>query len=854
LTDPDPWSAGQRLAHEQLAALAQADPTAIEIVNAVFDDAYGKARFDISLDLNALPHAPDGIVVRDRERFEIFVPSRFPHEVPTVRTPRPRWAGSPHVQWGRQLCLYAAPSTEWSPSDGMRGYIDRLRLWLAKAALGELDPDGQPLHPPVAYPRSSGTVVVHADLGGEVPWAPGSDRRARLMVALCEQDGDRLDVVRWLDARAYNALRLLDNVPRDSDGRPYAVAGAVLVDTDLGFEYPNTVPELLAGLAAAGVSDDDLFGLMSDVAWWNFLTGDERGVPPFSEGLQPHGFGGVPLRVLLGAPARRLADGSRLAHLVAWEVSESAAIVNVLSKIASDPESQAKWAKEHRDWSQAASLNWVRVFEQRPEVTARRDGGSPAAWLQGKRVLVLGAGALGGPIAESCVRAGTAHVTIVDTGVVTPGILVRQPYADADVGKYKSQVLAARLRTVRRAASVDGDPYDALEYLRPAVRPDFDLIVDATADASVRAALEHARNTAPDKWPPVVTVLVGHDARRGIMALSRSDATGAGHHILRRLGIAVRTTHADALADVAEDFYPAEPRTVLFFPEPGCSAPTFVGSAAEATALASGLLSAALDALAGNGPAPSSQPMSAAVVRLDPPLRRGRPAPGSGTWLGWPNDAVLADTDGRYAVSVSPSALATVRAEARRAARLFGPAVETGGMLFGQIDDATGTVYVDVATRPTPDSRLSTAYFEHGVDGAQELLRHHRDSTNGRSGFVGMWHTHPHGRAVPSPTDAASMANFVAPVTGGPPRSLILIVGGDDGAWPAWLEHRGAEPPVLPQMYAALVRRGDPAVPPPPLRPAPPGTYYSGGWAPTAAAAPVRRRSHWWRRHRRAAR
>jgi len=50
--------------------------------------------------------------------------------------------------------------------------------------------------------------------------------------------------------------------------------------------------------------------------------------------------------------------------------------------------------------------------------------------------------------AEICVRVGAAEVTVADTGVVHPGILVRQPYEDADIGQYKAVVLARRLNNV----------------------------------------------------------------------------------------------------------------------------------------------------------------------------------------------------------------------------------------------------------------------------------------------------------------------------------------------------------------------------------------------------------------------
>ena len=105
------------------------------------------------MDTSGLP-ACRGIRVRDRERFRILAGAKYPCLLLAVQVPHRRWAGTAHVQWGRSLCLYAAPSVEWVPSDGMDGFIGRLSTWVARAAEGTLDPDGQPLHPPVAYPTT----------------------------------------------------------------------------------------------------------------------------------------------------------------------------------------------------------------------------------------------------------------------------------------------------------------------------------------------------------------------------------------------------------------------------------------------------------------------------------------------------------------------------------------------------------------------------------------------------------------------------------------------------------------------------------------------------------------------------
>src|SRR6266536_5262014 len=158
------------------------------------------------------------------------------------------------------LCLYAAPSTQWRPGDGMRGYIERLKLWLEKAALDQLDPDDQPLHPPVAYVLGAGgKVVVRADLADRVPWAAEPVPPARALLALCEQDGeDRLDVVGWMDVETYKRRVDAGDPPVNVDGTPYVAAAVVLLSSVIAFEYPDEARALADGLTGAGLSRDQL--------------------------------------------------------------------------------------------------------------------------------------------------------------------------------------------------------------------------------------------------------------------------------------------------------------------------------------------------------------------------------------------------------------------------------------------------------------------------------------------------------------------------------------------------------------------------------------------------------------------
>jgi len=358
-----------------------------------------------------------------------------------------------------------------------------------------------------------------------------------------------------------------------------------------------------------------------------------------------------------------------------------------------------------QDWLGLAKTAWATVYEQRPELVTRRDQASPAAWLQGRRVLVLGAGAIGAPIAADCVRAGASQVTVVDNSAVHPGILVRQPYDDADIDKPKAAVLAERLGRIRPETTVTGLVGDVLDTIlgEHADIPDADLIVDATANPMVAAKLELRRWAARDRWPPVCTVVIGHRAERGLATLSLPGATGGGADLLRRVGLAARTDPTGQLRDLAGDLFPHPPRADVFQPEPGCSQPTFVGSASQVAALAAHLLTGTLATLAGHATGRPVAAMSALVVRLDTDLDQPARPPAR---LDWPNDLTSTDPASGYEIRIAAEALAELRAEARRGARLRGRKVETGGLLLGQIDDACRVVWVSVATGPPPDSRL----------------------------------------------------------------------------------------------------------------------------------------------------
>jgi hypothetical protein len=106
------------------------------------------------------------------------------------------------------------------------------------------------------------------------------------------------------------------------------------------------------------------------------------------------------------------------------------------------------------------------------------------------RVLLLGAGSLGGPVAEHLVRSGVGDLTAVDHETMESENTGRHTLGHTSVGRYKVQELRTRLRQEVPGVSVKAEPMRAARYVQANVQPGvFDLVVDCTAESAVRTLL-----------------------------------------------------------------------------------------------------------------------------------------------------------------------------------------------------------------------------------------------------------------------------------------------------------------------------------------------------------------------------
>ncbi len=779
----------QELALRQLRDIADVDPAFL--VGDVTEDGQ-LVIVDVSLPTGAIVRGA-GLELRSRESFRILIDTDFPYGPPSILVRHRRWAGTPHVQWRSLLCLYAAPAVEWNPADGMFGFLDRLWQWLESAAAGQLDPEAAPLHPPVTYDidHDMPQIIVRANApvaAGEIfAGAAVLDRQAELQ--------GRADVVAFRPFAAIGA-----------EGWPEQFGLTIVMDGEFDWEYPSTVGALLDVIAARGLDRELLVEVLERAA--QELPAER------------------PLIVLLGTPMRRI-DGERLIHFVAWGVpAEQVRYLRFRNLRAVDDQvlreggEAAEWLFDH--WAREAKLAWCRVREDRPEVTRSRQEGSPLQAFAGKRVVVWGCGALGAPVAEAIARAGPAKLLLYDNGVVTPGLLVRQPYADADIGRAKATCLAERLQTALPRLDVEAKIRNVLTG--PLAGGDWsdsaDVLIDATASTAVAAKLERVRSRHPAECF-LVSAVFGHEATRGLVTVSPPTQPGGPHDLARKTKIRLRTKawpNQRGYQAYSDEFWPATPRGDVFQPEPGCSEPTFRGSQAEAAALALSLLLWAGARIAIGGA--DGRALLMALPTAEQPEPRQ-------VELSFPPDVLLEEAIQGYQVRLAPSALAEIQAHIRRNDRAVDPTYETGGLLFGERDEATGVVWVSEVIGSPPDSEASPDEFVCGVEGVESVRAEKRRRGLGSLSFVGTWHTHPNLDPVPSDRDVVGMSGIVLSSAPLIPRALLLIVGqsAERPALGAYMFDRADLRP--PHVIRAHLRVMEPEPPPSPARDV--GLALSGG-------------------------
>ena len=739
-------TAGQAQALEEAQEIEAASGGSLTLVTKPTDQN-GNLRLELSVETSTLERVPEGLPLRSRERFVVLVPGDFPFAKPEVLTRHTRFANFAHVQWSRYLCLYQAPDVEWNPGDGMFGFVERLWKWLEKGALDQLDPIGGALHPPAVYPSRNGAYVI-----ARVDTPSFTSQTWTGLARLRVVHDHRVDIVGWADTFTNETVG--------------SVAATLLLSNPMPWEFPRHMADLLQLLVERGIPRNYLLLVLLGAA------------------LQIEK--GEPLYVLIGTPMRGTrGSGNLQQHLTAWRLDPGLADgVRLIAHKYSEDEQLREIGKEVEtilmEWAEKAEVSWCRVLEDRPEIVTRRDYSSPISALRGKTVSVWGCGALGGHVALHLARAGVARITLRDNAIVTPGVLIRQPYDDADVGIPKAKALAEKIRAIRFS-----DPeFEVISLVSNVLTTvlnsddwtdNADIVFDCTASRGVRVKLEKVRKDNSKTRANSVSMMVSREATHGLAVVAAADHTGGPADVYRRAKIDVCRDRS--LNHFADSFYPSTTDDDLFQPEPGCSSPTFIGSSADAAALSAVLLNAAASDLAATTNRSAGTNHRAWAHYVAQPYALHSPSSRVCADFSYLPDVVTLDPRRNYEVRTSAQAWEQMERWVARSRDTTGSKVETGGLSFGERNDAMGVIWVSEVDGPPPDSVASSELFVCGTIGTQQAHLSREFWSRGGVGYVGMWHTHPVSAPIPSTTDLSGMRKILSEGAVNPSKSLLSILG-----------------------------------------------------------------------------
>jgi ThiF family/Prokaryotic E2 family A len=537
-------STWQRQAITDLRAIAAEHPDAIEVITTTPTVTDTHAFMTIRLPTKDLQAGPGGIRFRDYEDLTIGI-RQSPFIPPQVDVEHERFAGHPHILQGHRLCVYLDPGREWDPLAGIPGFLERLWAWLGDAAAGRFN---------------AATAMYHA-VGGVLHLTPGTPT---------------IVIREAIPGKPFLRARLLPRTERRLDMTFTSVpsAGVILpvltLASDLPFGAGLTLAQLLESIdhpCSCGPRNHSGLGPAPARAVLTSLaasaTRNTVGTRQYFTLAVPHPAGG-PVHLLVG----------RLPIATSDELRQLAR--NRAPTLDLDP-SQI---------GQNIPIEWCRVSDERPEVTTRRDDQRPVNAFQGKAVHIWGCGGIGSWVAEFITRAGAARISLCDYATVSGGLLVRQDYVEADIGRDKAEALAARLRAISdrvEVFTIVGAPPSNLDNVVAST----DVVIDATVSIAVGQALAAV---AASERPHAVLAQLATDSRSGtlgILAVSAPGDSDGPATIDARAGRKV-------LADPGLELYQPLWREPLdgdeLTPTRGCSVPTFHGSAADLAAVAACLV------------------------------------------------------------------------------------------------------------------------------------------------------------------------------------------------------------------------------------------------------------------------
>lgn len=631
----------------------------------------------------------------------------FPVEVPHLNL---AGRGMP-----RSLCLFDMPPEEALRLSTPFVLIERVRFWMRETAYGRLHGDDQPLDP-VFLGAAIQLILPH-----------GMDEQIDMFLAFRRSDRDDAPVI-------------LSPVDKDQMAGVRGMSVIVIETKSLPHgrlrEVPVNVAELIEAYRERGIDLVPAF-ITTLRAWlpkphWKQLS-DRNCLIILRTPLErePGRVDGLATKAFFtdckaGELAERLGAFHEASGFVGVLLTQPPIDIETLRKLALAP------------------MDVYRPFDRAMALSASGVGESPNAT---KRVLLVGAGALGSQIALTAARMGLGSWTIVDADYLLPHNMARHALSHFHVGRPKADALAYEIRGLlgegaasSLVAGIEDSPGDVLSSA--------EMVIDTSASVPaarwIATASTHLGRTCSAFLNPTGTDLV-------LLVEGEGRRPRLDH---------VEMSYYWALASGEGPEGHLSSGKIGLFPSGGCRRASLAISQADIGALA---------------------PL--AVKRL---LQYPLPARGlvEILTLTSANDAVFShgsavysETDlGGWTLAVSGDVLDGIVADRKAADGL-----ETGGILVGTWDRVRRRVYVVGRYAPPPDSLAGPTSFVRGAEGVYQTLETVERLTAGNLTYIGEWHTHPIGYGSQPSADDRTLLRWIGDVLIFSDVPAIMLIAGADG-------------------------------------------------------------------------
>lgn len=375
---------------------------------------------------------------------------------------------------------------------------------------------------------------------------------------------------------------------------------------------------------------------------------------------------------------------------------------------------------------------------------------------------VLGAGALGSAFVDYAFRGGCDALTVIDKDILLPHNMARHRGEVLDIHADKVDVIARMAEARAQNLSVNALNADITALDDEELKERFkcmDQVVDLTADPLVRRRLSKIQCINL----PVMRSEIFHKGRLSVSLLTRLGS----HHSLNMLFYQVLALayHSDR-KDVRNWLAYEDSRTfkeeelLLGF---GCGSLTTKMPAYKVDAHANAAYAVAKTKL---------ENLEAPIIALHALDEDGV---SQGTTLLTPDPVVVfnnSEYTNEWTVVVTETVI-----EAMRAMRVEHEPNETGGYLFGSIDEAAGEIYVLAISPQPPGTLASPTGVKLGTWGKTGFEQSFIRRTAGRLPPIGTWHSHPAGSPAASKTDWNTVSGFLSDDAQRGLPTIMMITG-----------------------------------------------------------------------------